>query len=72
MLSHLTSLGTINLGVREMVQRLRALDALAEDQSGFSCQHSDGGSQPSITPVPADLTDMYVVHMHHTGKHSHT
>ena len=72
MLSPLAGLGTVNLGVREMAQQLRALDALAEDKAGFSCQYSDGGSQPSISPVPGDLTGMYVVHMHHTDKHAHT
>lgn len=43
----------------ELAQGLRAFAALRGH--GFDSQHPQGGSQPSVTPVPGDLmsSDLY-------------
>ena len=59
-------------------QRLRALDALAEDPGSFSSTH--GGSQPSVTPVSGDLTlfwppqvpGTHVAYIHTCRQDTHT
>lgn len=41
-------------GAGELGQWLRPFVTLAQDM--FGSQHLDGGSQPSLTPVPKDMT----------------
>ena len=43
------------MGTGEEAQRLKALADRLEDP-GFGSQHLHGGSQPSVTPAPGDLT----------------
>jgi hypothetical protein len=51
-------------GTGEMAQQLIAMDTLSEDL-GFDSQHPFGGSQPSLTPVPGDLTPSYSLCANH-------
>jgi hypothetical protein len=66
------------LGVGEMAQLLRVLDAFAEDLCSIPSIHS--GSQPSVTQVPRTLTSSsglhrqctYMTHRYTCRQNNHT